>query len=224
MIPARSPGGSPPAACEERYTSPAASTPRRPCAGRADRAEEAAIPRPVALIVVNGLTVLRLALAAAYPFVAPAARLPLVAAAAASDLLDGVIARRFSGGSWIGGLLDAVADKLFLGIVLATAVADGALDARWLPLLLARDAVVLAIAAYVAARGRWDAFRRMPSRPLGKATTAVLFALFLVLVVAPERDALVAALALAGGATSVLAAADYAARFRAARRAEGAGS
>lgn len=194
----------------------------RPGSGRqpALGTEEPAIPRPVALLVVNALTVLRLALAVAYPFVAQPERLPVVVVAAASDLLDGVIARRFSGGSWIGGLLDAVADKLFLGVVLATAVVDGALDPRWLPALLARDVVVLAIAVYVAARGRWDAFRRMPSRPLGKATTAVLFALFVVLVIVPGPSALGAALALAGGATSMLAGADYAARFRTALRAE----
>lgn len=141
-------------------------------------------------------------------------------AAGVSDFLDGVIARRFGGGSWIGGLLDAVADKLFVGVALVTAVVDGSLDSRWLALLLARDVVVLCIAVYVAARGRWDAFQHMPSRPLGKATTAVLFVLFLVLVLAPGQTALVTALALAGGVTSVLAGGDYLARFISASRAE----
>jgi len=174
----------------------------------------------VALIVVNTLTLLRFALAAAYPLAPPELRVPIVVTAATSDFLDGVIARRFAGGSWIGGLLDAVADKVFVGVVLVSAVLDGSLDGRWLGPLLARDVVVLGIAAFVASHRRWDAFQRMPSQPLGKATTAVMFALFLVLVLAPERTALSVPLAVVGSATSVLAGIDYLMRFVRAWRAE----
>src|SRR5260370_42655817 len=60
------------------------------------------------------LTALRVPLAAAFPFVhQPRWQLGLVAAAGASDLLDGMLARRW-GDSRTGAVLDPVADKLFM--------------------------------------------------------------------------------------------------------------
>jgi len=54
------------------------------------------------------LSVLRIPLAVAFPFVSNDWRLVLLAAAAASDLLDGQLARRF-GGSAFGSVIDPVA-------------------------------------------------------------------------------------------------------------------
>lgn len=162
-----------------------------------------------ALAVVTALTVLRLVLAAAYPLADAAARLPIVVAGAASDLADGRIARRWGAESWLGGLLDAVADKLFTLAILGVAWRDGVLAAPLLAAVLARDAAVVGAAAVVAAMRRWDGFRRMPSRPLGKATTAAVFALGIAVVVAPERAAVVATAATVAAAFSIAAAADY---------------
>ena len=59
------------------------------------------------------LSAVRIPLAIAFPFVANDVRLILLAAAAASDLLDGQLARRF-GSSSLGTVIDPVADKLFM--------------------------------------------------------------------------------------------------------------
>ena len=59
------------------------------------------------------LSAVRIPLALAFPFVSNDARLVLLAVAAASDLLDGQLARRF-GSSALGAVIDPVADKLFM--------------------------------------------------------------------------------------------------------------
>lgn len=172
-----------------------------------------------AIVIVTALTILRLALAVAYPFLDTALRLPVVAVGAASDLLDGRIARRFHAETWAGGLLDAVSDKLFTVAILGVAWHDGILGPWLLAAVLARDIAVAAAAAAVALHRRWDGFRRMPSRPLGKATTAAVFALGILVVAAPHRAALVDAAALAAGTLSVMAAADYLHQLAQAKRA-----
>lgn len=162
-----------------------------------------------ALGVVTALTLLRLALALAYPFIGAAARLPVVAVGALSDLVDGRIARRFDAETWAGGLLDAVADKLFTLAILGVAWREGTLGPWLLAAVLARDLAVAAAAAVVALHRRWDGFRRMPSRPLGKATTAAVFVLGVAVVALPGRAGLVDAVAGVAGGLSVAAGADY---------------
>jgi phosphatidylglycerophosphate synthase len=158
--------------------------------------------------VPNLLTGLRLLLAAAFPFVPAAARIPVVVAAGLSDFLDGWIARRFHAESHLGRLLDGVADKAFVVTVLLGLAVRG--EIAWIEavLLLARDAVVVGIAAVFAARRRWEAFGHMRARGPGKATTALAFAWFVAVLIeaAPAlRWTLFGAAALA----SVVAAVDY---------------
>lgn len=162
-----------------------------------------------ALFVVTALTILRLALAAAYPFLDAASRLPVVALGAATDFADGRIARRWDAETWAGGLLDAVSDKLFTLAILGVAWRDGVLAAPLLAAVLARDVAVAAAAIVVALHRRWDGFRRMPSRPLGKATTAAVFALGIAVVAAPDRRLLVDGAAVVAAGLSVAAAGDY---------------
>lgn len=171
-------------------------------------------PRLLAM-VPNALTVLRLVIAAGFPFAPESWWLGLVAAGGASDALDGVIARRFGLTSWIGGLLDGVADKAFMLSVLGTFAAAGVLAPWALPLLLARDIAVALMAADGALRRQWWGFRKATARPLGKATTVALVLAILVLLVAPRAASV--AVWLAGG-LSLLAAADYFAVFLRARR------
>ena len=64
--------------------------------------------------VADGMTLVRLPLAVCFVlFTAVEVRFLAVALAGLTDLLDGVIARRF-GGSRLGGFLDPVTDKLFM--------------------------------------------------------------------------------------------------------------
>ena len=100
--------------------------------------------------------------------------------AGATDALDGWIAKRFGWQTWLGGVLDPVADKLllvasFTGLWLAAAVPG------WLlALVIGRDlAIVGGAIAYNALIGPIEGNPTW----VGKATTAAQIALVLVLLV-----------------------------------------
>ena len=159
--------------------------------------------------VPNLLSGLRLALAGVFPFLVPWARPWTLLVGGLSDLLDGWIARRFHATSWIGGLLDAVADKAFVLSALGTRVAEGDLEWPLGLLLLSRDVAVLLAAGYGAGTRRWHAFRHMPSRFFGKLTTALLFPLFVAWYALPAATWLHDTLFWAAAGSSFLAALDY---------------
>lgn len=142
--------------------------------------------RRLAAIIPNALTGLRLVLAGLFPLVAPPWRVWTVLAAGASDALDGWIARRFGGTSWIGAVLDAVADKAFTVVVLGTLTWEGQLALWMTGLLLSRDIVVGLIYAYIVVTREWSVFRRVGVRLPGKITTVLLFAAMVLLLAAPQ--------------------------------------
>ena len=101
----------------------------------------------------------------------------LVAAiAGASDALDGFLAKHCGWQSWIGGMLDPIADKLLLTTAFVSLWLVGELPLWLVGLIVARDLVIVAgAAAYHWLIGRFDA---APSR-LSKLTTTlqILFVL-----------------------------------------------
>jgi cardiolipin synthase len=113
------------------------------------------------------LSAVRIPLAIAFPFGSNDVRLALLAAAAASDLLDGQLARRF-GSSALGAVLDPVADKLFMASAFGVVAFSGRLE--WYEVLgvLLRDivATIAFVATYVSRRPR-----AIPARAGGKAVT-----------------------------------------------------
>lgn len=165
------------------------------------------------LLVPNTLTGLRLGLTIAFPFVDARWWPIVIVLAAASDFIDGFIARRFDLTSWIGGLLDAAADKAFTLTVLLTYTLTGALLWWQLALLLLRDITVLLIAAYAALLREWGAFQRMASRLPGKITTALLFVLLLVIAMWPDERAAILITLYAASFWSLVAAVDYFVQF-----------
>lgn len=170
--------------------------------------------------VPNALTFLRLALAAALPFLPPPLLLPAIATAAATDVLDGSIARRFHATSDLGRLLDGIADKAFAASVVVTLVVSG--RAAWWQgaLVLARDLVVTALALRLAVTHRWEAFRHMQVRRAGKTATLAAFLWFAALLL-PVPEPLRTAAFVAAAVASLWAATDYlaqAAKIRRARR------
>jgi cardiolipin synthase len=149
------------------------------------------------------LTALRVPLAIAFPLVhRPAWQLALVAAVAASDFFDGVLARRF-GGSRAGAVLDPVADKLFMAAAFFTVARAGVLHGFEIAGVLARD--IVAALGYV---GTWLLRRpvTLPARAGGKAVTALQL---LTLVAFVARSALVRPLAWATAAVGLYAIWDY---------------
>ena len=113
------------------------------------------------------LSVLRIPLAVAFPFVSNQWRLGLLAAAAATDLLDGPLARRF-GSSALGTVIDPVADKLFMASAFGVVAFSGRLEPYEIVGVLLRDivATVAFVATIVSHRPR-----AIPARPGGKAVT-----------------------------------------------------
>jgi CDP-diacylglycerol--glycerol-3-phosphate 3-phosphatidyltransferase/cardiolipin synthase len=120
--------------------------------------------------VADVLTVLRIPLAVAFVIVADTRwRLAILAAAAASDLLDGWIARRF-GPSRFGSFIDPVADKLFMACAFGVVLFSGRLAAYEIVALLARD--IVAAAAFLATVVRRHPLA-IPARAGGKAVTVL---------------------------------------------------
>jgi cardiolipin synthase len=103
--------------------------------------------------------------------------LMVAAVAGFSDALDGLLAKRFGWQSWIGGMLDPIADKLLLTAAFVCLAWVGELP-RWLAVLIVgRDLVIVAGAvAYHHLIGRFDA---APSR-LSKLTTVLQIAFVLI--------------------------------------------
>lgn len=100
----------------------------------------------------------------------------VAAVAAASDALDGWLAKHFGWQTWIGGMLDPIADKLLLTAAFVSLALSGGLPAWLTVLVVGRDvAIVSGAIAHHNLIGRFDA---APSR-LSKATTAVQLAFVL---------------------------------------------
>ncbi len=156
--------------------------------------------------IPNALSTGRILLAIVFPFSPENLWFWLILASGFSDFLDGWVARRWQVQSWQGGLLDAIADKLFILCVLITFVSVGKFSGWWVPALLARDLLVASAAIYAASIHSWQSFKKMDARWSGKLATFGQFFLFLVVLLFPDwiRPALYCAALFSG-----VAACDY---------------
>jgi cardiolipin synthase len=137
-------------------------------------------------------------------------RLGVLAAAAASDLLDGPLARRF-GSSVFGPVVDPIADKLFMACAFGVVAFSGKLELYEIAAVLLRDMVAaVAFASTFLSRRP----RAIPARPGGKAVTV---AQVLTLVAFLVDSPLLRPMAWATGAIAIYAIWDY---YRVAPRAE----
>ena len=132
--------------------------------------------------IPNALSASRIVLGLAFPFVPAEWRLWVVVVAAITDMFDGLAARWLNAESDTGRLLDPVADKVFVLVLLGTLLAEGAIHPLWFLGLILRDIVVLVGLIYTIARRQWAKGRKMRPSILGKCTTAVQLALLLVIV------------------------------------------
>jgi phosphatidylglycerophosphate synthase len=129
-------------------------------------------------------------------------RLAVLAAAAASDLLDGPIARRF-GSSALGPVVDPIADKLFMACAFGVVAFSGKLEAYEIAAVLLRDlvAAIAFLTTYLSHRPR-----AIPARPGGKAVTV---AQVLTLAAFLLESPLLRPMAWATGAIAIYAIWDY---------------
>jgi len=149
------------------------------------------------------LSILRIPLAALFVLVTGGlARCGIIAAAAASDLLDGFWARK-TGGSRVGTWLDPLCDKLFMGAAFFSVFQRHALPPLEIAGVLLRD--IVAVAAFVGSifvRGPTT----LPARAGGKAVT---WCQMLTLTAFVADSDLLRPLAWATAAISIYAIADY---------------
>ena len=122
--------------------------------------------------IANILTVARLCLAVPIVLLVTSGDFPLAAAlfllAALSDGLDGFIAKRFSGVTPFGTVLDPIADKVLMASLFITLAIMGHLPVWIVVLVLARD--VLIVLGTLVLRVMAGEFRVEPLL-LGKAST-----------------------------------------------------
>ena len=138
---------------------------------------------PVVLAVLpNLLSATRLVLGLAFAAVPESWRLVVVVVAGATEYLDGALSRLWHVSSAMGRLLDPIADKVFVLVVLATLMAEGRVASWELLLIRARDVLVLGGCVFVVARRGRSALTQLPPTRLGKlATTGQLAFLLLIL-------------------------------------------
>jgi len=146
-------------------------------------------PAPGPANLANALTALRLVLAPVFLVLYVGGdrlrALAAFAAAAATDLLDGLVARVLRQQTRLGAFLDPIADKLLAACALVALAATGRLP-RWLPVLVvSRDLAQLAGAAVL--RTTHHPVPVAPTR-IGKYATVAL-ALTVVLALADEFGA-----------------------------------
>ena len=151
---------------------------------RAEASDEAS-----PLNLANGLTALRILLAPVFLVLyvegARLRALAAFAAAAATDVLDGLVARALHQHTRLGAFLDPAADKLLSACALVALAATGRLPI-WLPVLVvSRDVAQLAGAAYL--RSTHHVVPIAPTR-IGKYATVAL-ALTVVLALAGDFGA-----------------------------------
>ena len=113
------------------------------------------------------LSAARIPLAVAFPLVSSRWRMVILAIAAATDLLDGPLARRF-GPSALGSLIDPIADKLFMAAAFGVVAVSGRLAPYEIVGVLLRD--IVATVAFVATIYSHRP-RAIPARAGGKAVT-----------------------------------------------------
>ena len=136
------------------------------------------------LNAANLLSLSRLALAAAFPFVPNGStQAVLIGTAGLTDMTDGWVARRFGQRTRAGEVLDPVTDKLFVLVVVATLLVRGQLEFWQMLLLLLRD--FYNTGAFIILKAR-HATIRFKSRMSGKVVTVLQIATVLIAVLVPQ--------------------------------------
>jgi CDP-diacylglycerol--glycerol-3-phosphate 3-phosphatidyltransferase/cardiolipin synthase len=109
-----------------------------------------------------------------------------ILAAAATDFLDGFLARLLQAETELGRMLDPIADKAFVLMLTATFFSENAIHPLWALGIATRDVVVTAGIFWVLVRGRSRDTRKMRPSWLGKCTTAGQFVVLLLLALTGE--------------------------------------
>jgi CDP-diacylglycerol--glycerol-3-phosphate 3-phosphatidyltransferase len=133
--------------------------------------------------------------------------------AALTDWLDGYLARRRQQVTWVGQVLDPIADKLLISATLISLVQLGLAPAWMVTIIIGREFAVTGLRSLAYARGL-----EMPASRLGKLKMASQVVAILLLILGWERAPV---LVVAGQialwvvlATAIVSAVDYYRRFQ----------
>ena len=141
----------------------------------------------------------------------------LFAAAAATDFLDGYLARRWGAATRLGSFLDTTADKLLVSTVLIALVAVDRTSASLAAIIVGRELAILGLRGTVAAEGTV-----FPPSPGGKAKAALQFLAVFLAILRPGDPIGPAYLdewvMIAAAAITLITGIDYLVRFSSAMR------
>lgn len=83
-----------------------------------------------------------------------------------SDLADGYFARKFNQITEFGKIIDPLADKVSIGVIVLSLVQQGDLPAWYVGVVIGRDLIILSAGAYLSSKIKFV----LPSNKLGKYT------------------------------------------------------
>lgn len=156
--------------------------------------------------VPNLISLSRLGLAAAFVlFKGANARLIVLAAAGATDFLDGYVARRGGTVSKWGALIDPIADRFFVFTAVCALLFDDVIGTWQYAVLISRD-FMTAIGFLTARAIPWLRKVRFTSRMIGKVVTVLQLVTLALVFVAPN---LVNFALILVGIASVISISDY---------------
>ena len=164
----------------------------------------------------NSISLSRLLLALAFVLIdGNGQRLTLIIAAAATDFLDGWLARKGNSSTVAGALIDPIADRVFVLAAISSYLLEGRFSTAQYFIFLSRD--IMTAVGFVVARFipglTASAFR---ARLLGKTVTVFQLACLVAVLTVPS---LVQPLVLIIGALSAVSIVDYTAALERSRRA-----
>lgn len=147
----------------------------------------ARMPRDSLATLPNLISLSRLAMAGAFVFFTGTdERLILIAAAGATDYLDGYVARvRHTATKW-GALIDPIADRFFVLAAVSALLFDGLITNWQYAILISRD-FMTAIGFLTARAIPWLRSVPFQSRLSGKVVTVFQLATLAVVILAPGR-------------------------------------
>jgi cardiolipin synthase (CMP-forming) len=129
--------------------------------------------------------------------------LGILAAAGASDILDGWYARRYGQETKTGAVLDPITDKVFVGAVVASLLFAGKMSVAEALLLGTRDVGEILIAGYFALTGQRKVLAEVRSANVaGKIATAMQYAAIVAIVVDNSTRSLLVGLAVVAGVSA----------------------
>ena len=136
-------------------------------------------------LLPNMLSFSRLLLAAGFVGADTGMRVGLVGAAAATDFLDGWLARRINVASRWGAIIDPIADRGFSLVAVVTFYLTGALSLLALFVMLSRD-IMTVIGFFVARIVPWLRPVELKARFPGKLCTTLQLLTFFALLLTPQ--------------------------------------